>query len=64
MSGGLKPEKDDLSVEDIRKFPGFENCPQEEAERIIQTLKVLCEITFTIYSKKKEQARDNLSSAA
>jgi hypothetical protein len=50
-----KPE--DLTIEKLRTFAGFENTNNGEAENIIQTIKQFTIIAYNCYRKNIEQEK-------
>jgi len=56
---------EDLTIEKLRTFSGFENTNNEEAENIIQTIKQFTIIAYNSYRKKIEQEKmmDNYKTA-
>ena len=59
--------KENLTVDELRTFEGFENVSDEEAVAILDAIITFSDILVSIYSKQKnntEQYRDNYSLAA
>jgi len=55
----------DLTIEKLRTFAGFENTSNEEAENIIQTIKQFTIIAYNCYRKSIEQKQmSNYKTAA
>jgi hypothetical protein len=54
--------KEDLTVDELRTFEGFENISDEEGLAILHTIITFSDIVFSIYSKQKsdnDTAQDN-----
>jgi len=59
--------KENLTVDELRTFEGFENVSDEEGVAILDTIIKFSDIVVSIYSKQKnntEQDNDNYSIAA
>ena len=59
--------KENLTVDELRTFEGFENVSDEEAVAILDAIITFSDIVVSIYSKQKnntEQDNDNYSIAA
>lgn len=59
--------KEDLTVDELRTFEGFENVSDEEGVAILDTIIKFSDIVVSIYSKQKnntEQDNDYYSIAA
>lgn len=59
--------RENLTVDELRTFEGFENVSDEEGVAIIDTIIKFSDIVVSIYSKQKnntEQDNDNYSIAA
>ena len=61
--------KENLTVEELRTFEGFENVSDEEGKAILETIITFSDIVFSIYSKQKkdtdsEQDNENYLMAA
>lgn len=61
--------KENLTVEELRTFEGFENVSDEEGTAILETIITFSDIVFSIYSKQKndtdsEQDNENYLMAA
>ena len=59
--------KEDLTVDELRTFEGFENVSDEEGVAILDTIIKFSDIVVSIYSKQKnitEQDNNNYSIAA
>jgi hypothetical protein len=56
-TGGKMKEKGErgLTIEKLRKFKGFENVKEDEAEEVIETLKILALITYQLYHQPKRK---------
>jgi hypothetical protein len=48
--------KEDLTLEELRTFEGFENVSDEEGKAILHTIITFSEISFSIYSKQNQDA--------
>ena len=61
--------KENLTVEELRTFEGFENVSDEEGAAMLETIIKFSDIVFSIYSKQKndtdsEQDNENYLMAA
>ena len=61
--------KEDLTLDELRAFEGFENVSDEEGLTILHTIITFSDIVFSIYSKQKsandtEQDNENYLMAA
>ncbi len=59
--------RENLTVDELRTFEGFENVSDEEGVAILDTIIKFSDIVVSIYSKQKnntEQDNDNYSIAA
>jgi uncharacterized protein YfbU (UPF0304 family) len=59
--------KENLTLDELRTFEGFENVSDEEGVAILDTIITFSDIVVSIYSKQKnntEQDSDNYSLAA
>lgn len=44
-----------LSIDELRKFPGFENIEAEKAEQVIKTLENLSLLFYELFMKEKNE---------
>jgi hypothetical protein len=54
---GEENQLQDLTIEKLRTFVGFESTSDEEAENIIQTIKQFTIIAYNSYRKNIEQEK-------
>ena len=47
-----------LTVDELRKFKGFENYTDEQAEESIQTLETLSILFYELHNKEKQKEED------
>ena len=53
-------DRSELTIEKLRKYPGFENVSDEEAKEEIHGIKTFARILFDIY--KRDQAEESIKS--
>lgn len=59
MSNEKKNEiPEDLTIEKVKQFKGFENISDEEAENIAYSLKQFSLLTYRYYQRLKKKERD------
>ncbi|HWK55706.1 MAG TPA: hypothetical protein VNQ80_00130 [Parapedobacter sp.] len=47
--------KHDLTVEEVKSFPMFENVTDEQAQEVIRTIRVFVEIALDCYKNQKQK---------
>lgn len=47
--------KHDLTVEEVKSFPMFENVTDEQAQEIIRTIRIFVEIALDYYKKTEQK---------
>lgn len=53
MLGEKMKKHKKLSIDELRKFPGFENFTEQEAEEAIKTLEALSILFYELFMKEK-----------
>lgn len=48
-------KKEDLNIEKVKSFKGFENISDKEASTIAETIKEFCLLSYECYLQYKEQ---------
>jgi hypothetical protein len=48
----MQANDDELSIEQLKKYEGFENITDDEAAKIIEQLKEFCLIVITAYNEE------------
>jgi hypothetical protein len=54
-----KINDEDLTIEKVKQFKGFENISDEQAQHIADTLKKFSIIVYNYFQRTNKQARDN-----
>lgn len=57
--GGINPNKECLTVERLKQFPGLENLTDDEAEDMVLSIRMFSKILLAIQPPDNEQDEDN-----
>jgi hypothetical protein len=59
MSGKKKIQFGDLTIVELKKYKGFENSTEEEAEKQIEVIETLARILYYLYVEEEKENRKN-----